>query len=295
MSQRHSRRIAVLSALVGVLVTAGFLVAPATTAATAAGCGAPRHLDPSTFSAQVHVTNPWFPLVPGTHWVTSGTVAGSGHRVVTTVTDLTKVIDGVSTIVLLDEDFDGSQLAEAELAFFAQDRHGTEWGLGEYPEQYDNGVFTGAPSTWISGLGGAHAGIAMPAQPRVGTPSYLQGLALAVDFEDCAQVFATGQHVCVPTGCYHDVLVTDEWGPLDPSGGHQRKSYAAGVGLVQVAAVGGTDPEVLSLTSATHLCPAALSTARNTALRLDRHGYQVSPHVYGRTPHAQQTLHAPAC
>jgi hypothetical protein len=55
------------------------------------------------------------------------------------------------------------------------------------------------------------------------------------------------------------------------------------------------DGSDLAETSATHLCPAALATARNTALRLDRHGYQVSPHVYGRTAHARQTLHAPAC
>ncbi|HEY0806646.1 MAG TPA: hypothetical protein VGD84_16350 [Pseudonocardiaceae bacterium] len=291
----HRRRIALLGALICALATTGFVVAPTTTAATTPGCGAPRHLDPGRFPAQVRVTNPRFPLVPGAHWVTSGTVAGSGHRVVTTVTDLTKVIDGVQVIVVLDEDFDGSQLAEAELAFFAQDRRGTEWGLGEYPELYDNGVFTGAPSTWISGLDGAHAGIAMLAHPHVGSRSYLQGLAPAVGFEDCAQVFATGQQVCEPTGCYHDVLVTDEWGPLDPTGGHQRKFYAAGVGLVRVAAVGGTDPEVLHLTTTTHLCPAALTTARNTALRLDRHGYQVSPNVYGKTPHARQTLHAPTC
>ncbi|HEX9338022.1 MAG TPA: hypothetical protein VF892_19145, partial [Pseudonocardiaceae bacterium] len=213
----------------------------------------------------------------------------------TTVTDLTKVIDGVQTVVLLDEDFDGSQLAEAELAFFAQDRRGTVWGLGEYPEEYDNGTFTGAPSTWITGLAGAHAGFAMLAHPRVGTSSYLQGRAPSIDFEDCAKVFATGQQICVPTGCYHNVLVTDEWGPLDPSGGHQRKFYASGVGLVHIGAVGGTDPEVLNLTTRTVLCPAALTTVRDTALRLDRHGYQVSPHVYGRTAHARQTLQAAVC
>lgn len=301
MFHRHRRRTALLSALLGVLVASGFLVVPTATgasqpaAAAAPGCGSPQRLDPRTFPARVRVNNPWFPLVPGAHWVTSGTVTGSTHKVVTTVTDLTKMIDGVQTIVLLDEDYDGNVLAEAELAFFAQDRYGREWAMGEYPELYDNGQFTGAPSTWISGLDGARAGTAMLAHPRLGTPSYLQGLAQAVGFDDCGEVFATGQQVCEPTGCYHDVLVVDEWGPLDPTGGHQRKYYAPGVGLVRVGAVGGDSPEVLHLTSTTHLCPAALATARNTALRLDRHGYQVSPTVYGHTPRVKQTLHAPDC
>jgi hypothetical protein len=303
MSYRHRYRTVWSSAFVGVLVIAGLLAGPAAAAgagahhrvATIQTCGSPHLLAPRTFPAQVRVSNQWLPLVPGAHWVMSGTVAGGSHKVVTTVTDLTKVIDGVRTIVLLDEDFDGDQLAEAELAFFAQDRRGTEWGLGEYPEEYDNGVFSGAPSTWIAGLAGARAGYAMLARPSVGTAAYLQGRALNVQFEDCAKVFATGQRICEPTGCYHDVLVTDEWGPLDPSGGHQRKYYAPGVGLVRIGAVGGVDPEVLHLTSRIQLCPAALATYRTKALQLDRHGYQVSPHVYGRTPRAEQTLHAPAC
>lgn len=302
MFVRHRRRVALVGTVVGALV-AGVLVWPAaaatngppTAAATTQGCGKAQHLDPQTFPEYVKVDNRWFPLVPGAHWVMSGSVSATGHTVVTTVTDLTKVVDGVQTIVVLDEDFDGNVLQEAELALFAQDRSGREWGMGEYPEQYDNGVFTGAPSTWISGLAGAHAGFAMLAHPRLGTPAYLQGLAKSVDFEDCAQAFATGQHVCEPTGCYNHVLVTDEWGPLDPAGGHQRKYYAPGVGLVRVGAVGGDSPEVLHLTETNHLCPAALDDARDRALRLDRHGYEVSPEVYGKTPHAKQTLHAQHC
>lgn len=302
MFHRHRRRTALLGALIGTLVTAGLLVWPNAPAAASQphassmpGCGSPRHLDPRTFPAQVSVTNKWFPLVPGAHWVMDGSVSGSSHKVVTTVTDLTKVIDGVRTIVLLDEDFDGTTLAEAELAFFAQDQHGTEWALGEYPEQYDNGVFTGAPSTWIAGLDGAKAGIAMLAHPTLGTPAYVQGSAPAVGFLDCGQVFARNQRTCEPTGCYQHELVVDEWGPLDPAGGHQRKYYAPGVGQVRVGAVGGDSPEVLQLASKTQLCPAALTAARNTALRLDKHGYTVSPDVYGKTPHAERTLNAPAC
>lgn len=302
MFHRHRRRFVLPRALLGALVVTGLMVGTDVTAtageraATATqGCGSPGHLDPRTFPTHVRVTNTWLPMVPGAHWVTSGSVSGSRHRVVTTVTDLTKVVKGVQTIVLLDEDFDGNTLSEAELAFFAQDRHHTEWALGEYPEEYDNGVFSGAPSTWISGLDRARAGIAMLGHPRLGTPAYVQGSASTIQFLDCGRVFATNQRTCVPTGCYGHVLVIDEWGPLDPAGGHQRKYYAPGVGLVRVGAVGGDSPEVLDLTSTTHLCPAELTKVRNTALALDRHGYEISPHVYGKTPHAVRTLRAPHC
>jgi hypothetical protein len=65
------------------------------------------------------------------------------HRVVFTVTDLTKTIDGVPTVVVLDRDDNAGQLTEAELAFQAQDDNGTVWSFGEYPEEWEEGKFTG--------------------------------------------------------------------------------------------------------------------------------------------------------
>jgi len=174
--------------LAGVLA-APLLLAPAAPAgAVQDDCGQPVALHRNDFPAAPKVDNKFFPLIPGTKWVLKGTVDGEPHTVVTTVTDLTKVIDGVTTAVLLDEDFGPHRdLQEAELAFMAQDRQGTVWNLGEYPEEYENGVFTGAPSVWISGLAKARAGIGMLAVPAVGTAAYLQGFAPTIDFKDCAQ------------------------------------------------------------------------------------------------------------
>ena len=90
------------------------------------------------------------------------------HSVMFTVTDLTKQIDGVRTVVALDQDFLQGELQEQELAFFAQDDAGNVWNFGEYPEEYENGKLTGAPSTWIRGTGGAYGGIHMLGQPAVG-------------------------------------------------------------------------------------------------------------------------------
>ena len=110
-----------------------------------------------------------------------------------------------------------------------------------------------------------------------------------------SDLFQTGQRVCVSTGCYENVLVTDEFAPLDPAGGHHRKFYAPGVGVVRIDAIGDTNPEVLQLNKVKHQCPPGVARTRAKALALDAHGYQVSPNVYGRTPRAQQSLQAPPC
>jgi hypothetical protein len=281
--------------LVGVLI-APLLLVPAAPATAAAPDCSPVALHRADFPAVPKVDNQFFPLTPGTKWVLKGTVDGEAHTVVTTVTDLTKVIDGVTSAVLLDEDFGPQRdLQEAELAFMAQDRQGTVWNLGEYPELYENGQFAGAPDVWISGLSRARAGIGMLAHPTVGSPTYLQGLSPNIEFKDCATVFQTGQHVCVTTGCYDNVLVTDEFAPNDPAGGHHRKFYAPGVGVVRIDAIGDSNPEILQLTKFKHQCPPGVARTRAKALALDTHGYEVSPHLYGRTPPAEHSLQAPPC
>ncbi|MFF0428757.1 hypothetical protein ACFYUJ_30760 [Streptomyces sp. NPDC004520] len=251
-------------------------------------CGNPPAVHPDRFPASPRVNNTFLPLRPGTRLVLTGDVAGEDHRVVTTVTDLTKVIDGVRTVVAFDQDFNGDEIQESELAFFAQDGRGTVWRLGEYPEIYENGHLVGAPDTWISGVADAKAGFAMLARPRVGTPTYTEGLAPEIDFLDCATVVQTGQSVCVEAGCFENVLVTDEFAPLDPEGGHQRKFYAPHVGNIKVEPVGGDNPETLSLTEVTRLSPKELAAVRREVLQQDRRGYRISPDVYGTTPPAER-------
>ena len=126
----------------------------------------------------------------------------------------------------------------------------------------------------------------MLASPRLGGRAYLQGTAPSVDFRDCAQVVKAGQRLCVPVGCYDDVLVIEEWAPLEPEGGHQLKYYASGVGGVQVRAAGGDAREDLRLTGLRKLDAAALAKADAVAVAQDARGYRVSPHVYGRTQKA---------
>ena len=253
--------------------------------------------DARSFSNGTKVDNKYYPLVPGAQLVLEGEATRAAgrqpHRLVLTVTDLTKVIDGVTTRVIWDVDTNDGVLAEAELAFHAQDDHGNVWNLGEYPEEYDAGKFKGAPSTWLTGFRKAEAGIIMPADPtRTEPPSYLQGFAPAVDFIDEAQTSKTAQATCVPAKCYDDVLVVDEWIPGNHSDGHQLKFYAPAVGNVRVDFKGGDEEESLVLKSARMLTPAELATVRVEALKLDHHGYEVSKD-YAQTAPAQASAGAP--
>lgn len=242
------------------------------------------------FPEPTEVDNQWFPLVPGTEFVYQGKIVEDGsstpHSVVFTVTDLTKVVDGVRTVVAWDRDFVQGQLGEQELAFFGQDSQGNVWNFGEYPEEYENGTFTGAPSTWIRGAAGAYGGIHMLARPRVGA-RYVEGLVPAIQFDDVSTVISTSQRTCTQTGCYRHVLVVDETSPNDPASGHQIKYYARHAGLVRVGARGGDAQEFLTLAAVKHLGRSAMTKVRTAALAMDRRAYRVSK-VYRVTRPAER-------
>jgi hypothetical protein len=253
------------------------------------GTGRPAQQVAGRFSRPLSVSNPMFPLTVGTQFVYQGTIVdGDGthpHSVVFTVTDLWKQVDGARTVVALDQDFRDGTLQEQELAFFAQDDAGNVWNFGEYPEEYDNGKFTGAPSTWIRGTDGAYGGMHMLSQPTVGA-QYREGLVPAIEFDDVSRVTSTGRATCVHAGCYRQVLVVDETSPNDPTSGHQIKYYSPHTGLVRVGARGGDSQEFLTLTAVRHLDEAAMAKARAAALAMDQRAYRVTK-VYRVTGPAQ--------
>jgi hypothetical protein len=243
------------------------------------------------FVRPIVIDNQWFPLVPGTRLTYVGGVNVDGervdHEVVFTVTDLTKEIDGVQSVVIHEIDYTGGQLVEAENAFFAQSDDGTVWLMGEYPEEYEEGVFVAAP-TWLAGQADAKAGVAMRVDPFVGGPSYSQGWGPAVGFTDRARIFETGSRTCVPANCYEAVVVTDEFNPDEPDS-HQLKYYAKGVGVVRVGWAGALDDsqETLELVRVEQLDADALEEVRMMAIALERHAYEISLDVYANTPPAQ--------
>ena len=165
---------------------------------------------------------------------------------------------------------------------FAKDRAGNIWNLGEYPEEYPGGVFTGAPNTWFAGVEDAEPGIHMPMLKPADEPEYVQGSVPSIDFLDCGQIVETGASVCVPAGCFDDVLVVHERSPLDPSGGIQVKYHAPGVGIVQIGALDDPEGETLVLTEFNRLDPGELQTADKEARILDQRGKKCNE-IYSQT------------
>lgn len=253
--------------------------------------------DSGNFANPTHVDNAWFPLEPGTQFVYEGfTNDDNGNRIsrrlVVIITDLTKVIGGVRSMVSWDRDYNADKLVEAELAFYAQDNSGTVWRMGEHPEEYEEGKFITAP-TWIHGIENATAGIEMLAEPKLEAPDYSQGWAPAVDFTDRGQVSQVGQKVCVAAACYEDVLVIDETSTSEPDA-HQLKFYAPDVGNIKVNWKGADQTqETLELVEVTQLSPEDLAAARAEALKEEMHAYEVSE-TYRKTSPAEYPEGTPA-
>jgi hypothetical protein len=295
MSTSPSARLGMSAAVAAALLLAG---------AASAGAAQPKQSDPLAdvpcaplrgylpvhhFPTSTKIDNRYFPLAPGTQYVLEGQASRTGtalpHKVTFTVTDLTMRIGNTTALLVWDVDEEDGQVVEAELAFFAQDDHGNVWSLGEYPEEYEEGSFIGAPSTWFARRLGAVPGVLVPGDPTAAaarTP-FLQGFAEAVEFLDCGKVSKRAARVCVPAGCFDHVLTIDETSPLDPEGGTQIKYYAPGMGNVQIGAVNDPEAETLVLTSRVQLDAAGLAAARAEALKLDAHGREVSAR-YARMP-----------
>lgn len=250
-----------------------------------------ENFEATKFSNPTRIDNTWYPLKPGTQYVYEGFSNRDGqrvpHRFVQTVTDLTKVINGVRSVVVWDQDFVDGELAEAEVAFNVQSDVGDVWRMGEYPEVYEGGRVIETP-TWIAGIDGARAGITVKKEPQLGGPSYSQGWSPTVPWTDRARVAQVGVNDCVPQGCYVNGIVTEEFNREEP-GAVQQKYYAPGVGNTRVDFT-GTDAtrEQLELISVVQLDPAALAEARAKALELEKSGYQRSPDVYALTTPAEQ-------
>lgn len=269
-------------------------VAPAETPTIAAAPAASGEsnvepFDPAAFAEDsAEITNQWIPMKPGTRYVYEGsTVEDDGtvvsHTVEINITDLTKVIGGIRSRVTWDLDYSDGELVEAELAFFAQDKAGNVWRMGEYPEEYDTGKLIANPG-WIHGMQEAQAGIMMKADPQPDTPSYSEGWGPRVGWTDRGKVDAVGQKVCVPVQCYENVLVVAETSQAEPDA-EQLKSYAPNVGNIHVGWRGSGEKtkEVLELTVFEEVTGDALTEMRNNALKLEQSAQVNSQALYAES------------
>ena len=112
--------------------------------------------DPSDFVDVVD--NPWLALAPGATWTYD--VTGGGTLEVEVLGATTEVAGLTATGVRTVGDVDGEPTDETRL--YAQDDDGNVWLVGVEVARPVGGA------SWRAGADGAEAGLAMPAQPRLG-------------------------------------------------------------------------------------------------------------------------------
>ena len=190
--------------------------------------------DPVGFAAQVD--NPYFPLRPGTIRIYEARTGKSVVVDTVTVTRETKAILGVNAVVVRDRTYRDSVLVEDTADWYAQDRKGTVWYLGEDTKEYRDGKVVSTAGSWEAGRDSAHAGIIMPAIPELGMEyrqEYRAGVA-----EDMARIVNLDAKVTVLDDTFTACLETEDWSPLD-RGIREKKLYAPGLGLVLERTVAG--------------------------------------------------------
>jgi hypothetical protein len=200
-------------------------------------------LDPQDFTTRID--NRYWPMTPGSRWVyREDGENGRTQRVTVTVTDRTrKVAAGVRARVVRDVVTQGGRVVERTSDWYAQDRAGNVWYLGEDTTEFAEGGGASREGSWEAGRDGAQAGVIMPAHPRPGLryrQEYYAGHA-----EDRAEVASLHGRATVPYGRFENVLVTRDSNPLS-RGAAEHKYYAKGVGPVLGVSGGGSREALVS-------------------------------------------------
>jgi hypothetical protein len=201
-------------------------------------------IDPANFVATID--NRYFPLLAGTAFHYRGTADGTAQADDMVVTRRTRRVLGVDATVVEDTVSEHGKPIERTFDWYAQDKQGNVWYMGEDSFELQHGKFVRASDSWEAGVDGAKPGIIMPGDPQpndVYRQEYFPPEAL-----DQARVLRTNGRLRVTYGSYNQVLVTEEWSPVEPQ--IEEKNYVAGVGEIEehVTAGGNEQFDLVSIT-----------------------------------------------
>lgn len=195
---------------------------------------------------QLSNPNPYFPLGIGNRWV----YVGEGERNVVEVANETKLIEGVTCVVLRDLVYQDGELKEATDDWYAAGRDGSTWYCGEEVKDYasfDGDVprrpeLVSRDGSFKHGVDGDKAGLIMPARPRAGQV-YLEEFSLG-NAEDVSEILSASYAFGGSGALDHlvprdlalrlcgnrDCVVTKNYSLLEP-GIYALKYYARGIGF----------------------------------------------------------------
>jgi hypothetical protein len=195
-------------------------------------------IDQADFVARID--NQFWPLEPGTGFHYRGVRGKTPQTDDEVVTRRTKRILGIRCRVVRDTVSERGHRVERTLDYYAQDKQGNVWYLGEDSFELRHGRFVKASDSWRSGVDGAKPGIIMPADPQRGD-AYRQEYYPPGEALDEARVLGYRGPVKVPYGTFKRALVTSEYSPLEPQ--TEEKEYVAGVGEIRERVVKGHHEE----------------------------------------------------
>jgi hypothetical protein len=193
------------------------------------------------------IDNRFFPLKPGTGFHFKGVRGTTPQTDDEIVTHETKTILGVKATVVRDTVSEHGKPVERTFDWYAQDKQGNVWYMGEDSLELQHGRFVKASDSWKSGVSGAKPGIIMAADPQPGD-AYRQEFYPPGKALDEATVLGSAS-VKVPFGSFKHALVTSEFSPLEPQ--TEKKFYVAGTGEVSERVVKGHHEE-FKLVRVTH-------------------------------------------
>ena len=193
-------------------------------------------LDPRDFVAGVD--NPYFPLPVGRTWVYRGVKDGKPQVDRVTVLEKTKVLEGITAMTVFDvATTPRGRLLERTFDWYAQDRKGNVWYLGENTTAYGPHGHKDHSGSWQAGVHDAEPGIIMEADPQI--PDAYRQECRSGKAEDTAWVVRRGGSLTVPYGTAHHVLDTLEATRIEPAV-VDRKVYGRGIGIVLERSLSGS-------------------------------------------------------
>ncbi len=234
------------------------LAAPAATAALAlalsAGVGefqaahASAPVTPPVFTTPLNITNTFSPFEVGAVKVYAGRSEGTRVTVVDLYLATTREFLVDSTTVecrtLQEMEFEGGELVEISLNWFAQADDGTVWYFGETVDEYEDGQVVSNGGSWL--VGGPGAGdppgtmtvaapaVFMPGNPEVGDEYSPENLPDGS--QELNTVRRTGRTVKTPGGRFEGCIEVREFHLPDEE--YETKWWAPGVGVVLEKAKG---------------------------------------------------------
>ena len=106
-------------------------------------------------------------------------------------------------------------VAERTTDWYAQDKRGTVWYLGEKTAELNaQGKVTSTEGSFLNGRDGAKGGIFMPAHPAVGQSG--QQESFKGEAEDRFRILSLATSITTPAVSSQSAMLTEETTPLEP-------------------------------------------------------------------------------